>query len=639
MPVTITVSQVRQALYLAGGTQSAAGDGTPSTALLGKWFHEGLGKLVGSGQDDSPLRMLSELEAKPEVWHEFLTQTAYTRFVGPRLTHSQAGLQTSGPQVRAFWDAMQAACKWLAELSWELRPKRASQRGQQPPVWETLSDIMTTEEPLRCLFREPGWSDSVELIGIADAVVRMKQTGAWCALEFKLGQTSPIVDLGQACLYHLLLSAGLSETSNPAAQSLAVVSFTPSRHEVLFDAEELTEARSRLIELVGKLAGVTGKTARQTDPFEPSEKQSVTRPAPLLLDTKPSAAHLEMGEELLKTFQEYGIPITIGNPVIAGPTFLRFPIQLGKKARVAAVKKLMPEVQVRLQLRAEPFAQLDNGQLVIDVQRLDRQLIEFDQIRDQLVRSSDAGGSSQVPVGIDLSGELQMADLSRPEHAHLLVVGTTGSGKSEWLRFAVAGLLETNTPQTLQLVVIDPKRNAFHALKDSPFLWKPLVFPGDHDAAGILSELADEMDRRYSLFEGADSILQVIHRDGIVLPRIVCVCDEYRDLISRDRPQRLAIEQQICRLGAKARAAGIHLIIATQEARRETIKGALDSNMPARIGFKMGRALESRLLFDEAGAERLLGHGDLLFKDIGDPRRLQSPLLSEANRKELFGTH
>lgn len=115
------------------------------------------------------------------------------------------------------------------------------------------------------------------------------------------------------------------------------------------------------------------------------------------------------------------------------------------------------------------------------------------------------------------------------------------------------------------------------------------------------------------------------------------MCDEYRDLICRDRAERKAIESHICRLGAKARAAGIHLILATQEPSRDTIKGTLDSNMPARVGLKMQKRLESNMLLNEPGAEKLLNHGDLLFKDVGPPRRLQAPLLTSEERVRIFG--
>jgi len=163
------------------------------------------------------------------------------------------------------------------------------------------------------------------------------------------------------------------------------------------------------------------------------------------------------------------------------------------------------------------------------------------------------------------------------------------------------------------------------------------VFPDDQPVAEALNDLADEMDCRYRMFDGADSFQQVVEKSERPLPRIVCVCDEYRDLINRNRQERKLIEAQICRLGAKARAAGIHLILATQEASRDTIKGPLDANIPARVGLKMGKDMESRMLLSQSGAENLLGHGDLLFRDIGLPRRLQAPLLSEANRAEIFG--
>ena len=654
MPVTITVSEVRTALYRAAGSQSARGDGAPSLAVLGQWFHEAVGWLVTDERGTAPLSVLADVDENLDVWRQTLVDHTYAHFVGPRLTSHQAALQDVATQVLTFWQAMQAACHWLADLVWSLRSPRKSLR-QAPPPWQSLAEWLTTDEPLSCELREPGWLDSVRLTGIADAVVRLNTAGnAWCAIEFKIGQTSPAADLGQACLYHLMLSAaevsqstnGTATAASPASGTLALISFRPERHEQLFDAAALQSARQRLVDLIGKLAGVDATQANppqaRTAPVTAAEcdqqpPATDVRQAALPY-VHPTAHHLELGQRLVTTLtHEYGVAVELNGPPLVGPSFLRFPLRLGPRMRVAAVQQRVEELQLRLGLSRPPFIAIEDGVLVVDVQRPDRQKVMFDEIRPQLPAPDPRLGGSHVPIGVDIAGQLVCANLATTEHAHLLAAGTTGSGKSEWLRTAIAGLIVTNTPDTLRLLIIDPKRNAFHALRSSPFLWKPLVFPDEQPAAAVLKELVDEMDRRYRQLDGADSHAQLVVRSNIPLPRVVCVCDEYRDLISRSREERKQIEDQICRLGAKARAAGIHLILATQEPRRETIKGPLDSNIPARVGLWMQKAQESRMLLSEPGAEKLLGHGDLLFKDVGRPRRLQSPLLSEANRDSIFG--
>lgn len=632
MSVSITVSEVRDAIYRAAGGASAVGTGAVSTALLGRWFHESLSHLVGGDSTSNAAAALADIEPNLSAWKQALIEHVYSTSVGPRLTRHQAALHDVAPQVLSFWQALQAACDWLAELSWNAKPAPAARRARKAAPWQTLSSWLATEEPLTYELRERGWSDSVRLVGVADAVLRPAGTSHWCAIEFKLGQTSPTADLGQACLYHLMLSCPeatgasneVAEARDSDAGTLALISFRPERHELLFSADQLAAARQKLIELIGHLAGVA--SANGTEPSEP-----------LLLKQSPSAEHRQLGDRLIETFREYGVVVSLDGDPIIGPTFLRFPLTLGRATKVAAVEKRAAELQVRLGLAAAPFIQLDGGHLVVDVQRPDRQMVSFDQVRSQLPALDPRLGCSRVPIGVDLEGRLHFADFAKTEHAHLLVAGTTGSGKSEWLRLAVAGLMLTNTPATLRLLIIDPKRNAFHALRESPYLWKPIVFPDEQSASDVLRELADEMDRRYRMLDGADSLAELASRSDAALPRIVCICDEYYDLINRSRDERVLIEAQICRLGAKARAAGIHLILATQQPSRQTIKGPLDANIPARIGLKMQKPLESQMLLSESGAERLLGYGDLLFRDLGPPRRLQAPLLSEQDRDIIFG--
>jgi DNA segregation ATPase FtsK/SpoIIIE-like protein len=218
-------------------------------------------------------------------------------------------------------------------------------------------------------------------------------------------------------------------------------------------------------------------------------------------------------------------------------------------------------------------------------------------------------------LGVDLYGRLQFADLAQTPH--ILVAGTSGSGKTEWMRSAIAGLLASNTPETLRLVLIDPKRNAFGDLKDSPFLLEGgLVYPPDNSVVEVLDRLIAEMEDRYRLFENWERSK----------PRIVCFCDEYADLVAI-RGERKEIEERIRRLGAKARAAGIHLVIATQYPRADIVDGALKANLQGRVCLRVTSHTQSNMMLNMSGAERLLGKGDLFWMDIGEPVRLQAPLL------------
>jgi energy-coupling factor transporter ATP-binding protein EcfA2 len=653
MPVTVTVSQIREALYRADRTAGRE-PVIATTGLLGRWFHEALSYLVSQEPGGGLLGVLAGGPADLESWKSLATARVYEEIVGPRLTRNCALLQESAGQVLVFWQAMREAAEWFAELAW--RAHAGLQRGQQGvllPAWQHLQECFASEVPLECELSDPLWSDTVRLVGIADWVCRPSGVDRWCVVEFKTGRGSSEADLAQVCLYHLILQE-LSRSGEMAAGysgALALIRFSPHRTELLLTADQLSVVRVRLLALIGSLAGVSSGAVGEAHVVERRERASgadgaalavqrvsaVPRGAAIRRNLQSATDCAELGRRIVRTFCEYGVQVSLEDEVVVGPTFLRFRVIPGVGTRVTAIEQRAAELQIRLGFSAEPFISRDQGRLVLDVQRPDRQTIFFDEIRGSLADVPSGFGSTLVPVGVDFSGELICADLSKPEHCHLLVAGTTGSGKSEWLRMAIAGLLIRNTPETLRLLVIDPKRNAFHALRSSPFLLQPLVFPDEQPAGEVLERLCEEMESRYAMMNGADTIADAALQSGRRLPRIVCVCDEYRDLISRGRKERMQIESQICRLGAKARAAGIHLILATQEASRDTIRGPLDSNIPARVGLKMGRHLESRMLLGVSGAEKLLGHGDLLFRDIQPPRRLQAPLLTESNRVEIFG--
>ena len=633
MPVCLSVSQVRKEILQLAGYSNSSEDNAPSTRLLGRIFHESFARFLGNDDGFNWKSALFEVAPDERAWRQRLIHHLYERLIGPAIQREQVHLRSTTPSVIAFWKAAQEMCGWIASLLWE-----AGKPGTD------IDLVFSPEQEVSISIFEPGWTDSVVLSGVADLVLKIPQSDGsnppcatqnpesgvhnrphWCVVEFKTGLACPEADLAQVCLYHRMLS----EQRGTSSGAMAYIRFSPDKRERIFMPDEIQNAQSRLMNLIARLAGVL-----------PGESVSGAHPPRDIPASQNGLSVFPQAEQLVSIFSEYGKEISLdGNPV-TGPTFIRFFIRLGKGVKLTTVQGIGKEIQHRMELAAPPYIHISEGRVVVDIQRPDRQMVRFSDIRNQLPKPDASFGCSQIILGVDLSNTLRMADLAEPENAHILIGGTTGSGKSEWMRTAIAGLLLTNTPDTLRLVLIDPKRNAFNDLKDSAFLLNPsaLVYPDEQPAERVLEELADEMAQRYKRLQeaGADTVDRLEYTSRVSLPRIVCICDEYFDLINRDKESRKKIETQIFRLGAKARSAGIHLMIATQHPNRQTIKGTLDVNLPARVGLKVSKGIDAAVLLNQKGAENLLGNGDLLFKNIGEPTRLQSPLLSIAERKRIF---
>ncbi len=240
-------------------------------------------------------------------------------------------------------------------------------------------------------------------------------------------------------------------------------------------------------------------------------------------------------------------------------------------------------------------------------------------------------GKLRIALGEDVKGQPIIADLTRMPH--LLIAGATGSGKSVCINSIIACLLLTHTPDSLRMLMIDPKMVELSVYNGIPHLLSPVVTEVDR-AAGILFWAVKEMERRYTLFSKVNARdlerynLYLAKRNEKQLPYIVMLVDEMADLMMASPED---VEKHICRLAQMARAVGMHLIIATQRPSVDVITGLIKANFPARIAFAVSSQIDSRVILDVPGAERLLGRGDMLFMgaDATKLERLQGTFLND----------
>ncbi|MDB6134848.1 MAG: translocase FtsK [Verrucomicrobiales bacterium] len=318
------------------------------------------------------------------------------------------------------------------------------------------------------------------------------------------------------------------------------------------------------------------------------------------------------------------------------PQLIRYHLQPGPGVTFAKIKNHAIDLQLKLGLHSEPLLGTGPGFVYLDALKEKPDIILW---RDAMRRPeiSDHPSLLALPIGVNISNSLIIADLCDSNTAHALIGGSSGSGKSELLKALVATLIQRNTPKTLQLTVVDPKLLTFGNIPANPFLTGP-VLRDIAESLKCLEEAVEDMEKRYEiLLKGHFTRLGERIDAGLTdLPYRVLVFDEFADLINSGKQEKQEFERLIKRISAKGRAAGVHLIIATQRPDREVVTGQIKANLPLKICLRVTSATNSHILLDEAGAELLLGRGDLLCQSGSLPERGQALFVPQEEFLGLF---
>ncbi|MEO9651653.1 MAG: FtsK/SpoIIIE domain-containing protein [Roseobacter sp.] len=333
---------------------------------------------------------------------------------------------------------------------------------------------------------------------------------------------------------------------------------------------------------------------------------------------------------ILDTFGQYGISVNKADPsvdhAVEGPASILFRVRPGKGVDPKKLSDKRDALKLSMELEASQdmrFA-IDKGYVTIDVPKLDKDRYFVD-ASDLWTRWKRPEFGLTVPLGEDRFGNVVQIDFTSSNSPHLLIGGTTGSGKSEALNTILAGFTEHYSPEEVRLQLIDPKGTELEHLAASDHLDGEIGWDED-DAIEILGRAVDEMQSRYVRFKAA-KVRSLVDYNALesnpkYIPRWVIVLDEYADLTS-DTDAKKIIEGHLKRLAQKARAAGIHVIIATQKPDASVISTNLRSNLPAQLALRVKSATESRVIMDDGGAESLTGKGDAFFKESGVLTRVQ----------------
>ena len=352
---------------------------------------------------------------------------------------------------------------------------------------------------------------------------------------------------------------------------------------------------------------------------------------------KPESGDIKANSvQIKRTLHNFGIPVEM-DEVNVGPTVSQYTLKPAEGVKLSKITNLATNLALDL---ATPSIRIEApipGRALVGIEIPNKKRVAVG-LRELL--SAKEFKSSDSPLlfalGKDVRGDLVYADLA--DMPHLLVAGTTGSGKSICLNCIILSLIYRNGPDDMKFVMIDPKKVEFPVFDPINHLLCPVISDADKTIIA-LKWLVGEMERRFDVLKAAGNRDILTYnkswKEGMEkMPYIVVVIDELADLMMARGKE---IESYVVRLAQKARAVGIHLILATQRPSVEVITGLIKANISSRIGLKVTSQIDSRTMLDSVGAEKLLGRGDLLFKtkDTASLRRIQGPFVSESEIKDV----
>ena len=342
--------------------------------------------------------------------------------------------------------------------------------------------------------------------------------------------------------------------------------------------------------------------------------------------------------KLQKTLYSFGVSAKVEN-VSVGPAITRYELKPAEGVRVSKIANLADDIA--LNLAAETIrieAPIPGKQAVgIEVPNKEKETVHLREVLES-EEFQENKSKLTVALGKDVAGNTQLADIAKMPH--VLIAGSTGSGKSVCINTIITSIIFNAKPSEVKLVMVDPKVVELSVYNGIPHLLIPVV-TDPKKAAGALAWAVQEMDDRYNKFAGKGvrdlkGYNKAIEKEGGIgkLPQIVIIVDELADLMMVAAKD---VEEAICRLAQKARAAGMHLVIATQRPSVDVITGLIKANIPSRIAFAVSSQVDSRTILDTVGAEKLLGKGDMLFFPSGAPKpsRVQGAFVSDEEVEKI----
>ncbi len=603
---SISVSQLKCAVLDPAWRQEYRAGNKPSTMsfapagqlqVFGTKFHSEADKIV-AWLLSQPKSAWDALTLDGDEFWQFVHDT----FVGDFL--ESTANEGKVEEAMGFAERMRTFCNRIVFLR---------QRAKNFETWQDV--FFGNELSVNKAMLQTG-DFSVSLTGRVDAV-RLDGQHHLEIVDYKLSQgANQMQDMVQLAIYGRML-----ELAKPGCQFAGVVEYyLPGFQEVRISRGELDKLFHDLVEPVLK------------ELFGQSVLTTTTKPASAT--AKPQSVKEGVAQQIVSAYAHFKLPVEVVS-VVDAPQIFRFNIKPGPGVKVTSLANRAEDLQVALSLSEPPLVKAAKGYVVLDIPKAQSETVPL----DNFLKSSDfATQASKVsfPVGLDVEGKPLLADLSNPNTCHGLIAGTSGSGKSELLKSIVASLIANNKVSSLRLAIVDPKILTFTGVNGSPFLAQPVITDVQASIA-LLKATVEEMDQRYQRLatEGQTSLKDRWDAGMTDIPYFILIFDEFADLILSDRSSKKDFEELVVRIAAKGRAAGIHLLLATQRPDRNIVTGLIKANLPLKICLRVTSGTNSQIVLDEPGAESLLGRGDLLCDAGRGIVRAQSYFIPQAKFLQL----
>ncbi|NVO14872.1 MAG: PD-(D/E)XK nuclease family protein [Rhodoplanes sp.] len=561
-----------RAKWLAGDKPSTRTFAPPGTVrALGVQFHKQAETLVGWLTARDSLAAAAMIDSA-EGLVEHLWATSLQTFTDKLFAEGRA------EEAFLFTQRMHNFCARLINLK------------RRTKAFENWQDVFIgTEEPLAKIPVSVG-ETVVEIRARVDAL-RIHPDHRLEVVDYKLSQGQE----QKADLVQLAIYAHLLPIWRPGCEFCGTLEY------YLPDFSEVHVSRGDLADIFSGLVAPV-----LSEMFAPAASAPAASPP---VQAAPSREAL--GQTVVQAFRGFNLGVEVSG-IIEGPQLVRLRLTPAPGVKVSSLANRAEDLQIPLSLAVPPLIKAGKGFVILDLPRPEPKAC--------LLKVELAGGLGSAltsivafPIGIGVEGDPVVADFADPNTCHALVAGSTGSGKSEWLKAMVASMLLRSSPKHVQVALIDPKILTFTGVEGSPYLWRP-VATTLADAMAILRDAVADMDARYRVLArgGFVNLGERFKAGQTDIPFLVLIFDEFADLILAGREEKKEFESLVARIAGKGRAAGIHLVLATQRPDRAVVTGLVKANLPLKVCLKVANAVNAQIVLDEPGAESLFGKGDLL---------------------------